>query len=59
MHICVYANNKRIIVKHIGSAHTDDELVTLRNEAERVREGSATHAYGSFELTSGYALFCA
>lgn len=36
--IIQYANNKRIIVKHIGSAHTDDELTVLRNEAERVRE---------------------
>ncbi len=25
-------------MKHIGSAHTDDKLVALRNEAERVRE---------------------
>ncbi len=33
-----YANSKRIVVKHIGSAHTDDELATLRSEAERVRE---------------------
>lgn len=36
--IIQYANNKRIVVKHIGSAHTDDELMALRNEAERVRE---------------------
>lgn len=33
-----YAGNKRIVVKHIGSAHTDDELTLLRSEAERVRE---------------------
>lgn len=33
-----YANNKRIVVKHIGSAHTDDELAVLRGEAERVCE---------------------
>jgi transposase len=36
--IIKYANNKRVIVKHIGSAHTDDELAALRNEAERVCE---------------------
>lgn len=36
--IIQYANNKRIVVKHIGSAHTDDELAALRGEAERVRE---------------------
>lgn len=36
--IIQYANNKRIVVKHIGSAHTDDELMALRNEAEHVRE---------------------
>ena len=36
--IIQYANNKRIVVKHIGSAHTDDELAALRSEAERVRE---------------------
>src|SRR3990167_7045471 len=33
-----YENKKRIIVRHIGSAHTDDELAALRNEAELVRE---------------------
>ena len=33
-----YANNKRVVVKHIGSAHTDDELIALRSEAERVCE---------------------
>src|SRR4026209_1520589 len=36
--IIQYANNKRIVVKHIGSAHTDDELAALRSEAECVRE---------------------
>jgi transposase len=30
------ANNKRVVVKHIGSAHTEDELIALRCEAERV-----------------------
>lgn len=35
--IIQYANNKRIVVKHIGSAHTDDELAALRSEAEHVR----------------------
>lgn len=33
-----YENKKRIIVRHIGSAHTDDELTVLRNEAELIRE---------------------
>ena len=33
-----YANNKRVVLKHIGSAHTDDELAILRCEAERVCE---------------------
>ena len=36
--IIQYANNKRVVVKHIGSAHTDDELAALRSEAERLRE---------------------
>lgn len=36
--IIKYANNRRIVVKHIGSAHTDDELAVLRSEAERVCE---------------------
>lgn len=36
--IIQYANNKRIVVKHIGSAHTDDELTALRSEAEHIRE---------------------
>jgi len=36
--IIQYANNKRIVVKHIGSAHTDNELAVLRSEAERMRE---------------------
>ena len=34
--IIQYAHNKRIVVKHIGSAHTEDELAALRSEAERV-----------------------
>lgn len=33
-----YENNKRIVVRHIGSAHTDDELTVLRREAELIRE---------------------
>jgi hypothetical protein len=28
----------QIVVKHIGSAHTEDELTILRDEAERLRE---------------------
>jgi transposase len=33
-----YAQGKRIIVRHIGSSHTDDELAVLCQEAETVRE---------------------
>ena len=33
-----YENKKRIVVRHIGSAHTDDELTVLRHEAELIRE---------------------
>ena len=38
MQIIRYANNKRIVVKHIGSAHTDDELAALCSEAEQICE---------------------
>jgi transposase len=33
-----YEHGKRIVVKHIGSAHTDDELAVLRQKAGVVRE---------------------
>lgn len=33
-----YEHGKRTIVKHIGSAHTDDELAALYREAELIRE---------------------
>lgn len=33
-----YAHGKRIIVRHIGSSHTDEELSVLYREAEIVRE---------------------
>lgn len=33
-----YAQGKRIIVRHIGSSHTDEELEVLCQEAEVVRE---------------------
>ncbi len=33
-----YAHGKRIVVRHIGSAHTDEELVVLCQEAEMARE---------------------
>lgn len=36
--IIQHANNKRVVVKHIGSAHTDDELAVLRSKAEQVCE---------------------
>lgn len=29
-----YKNGKRIVVRHIGSAHTDEELAVLYREAE-------------------------
>jgi transposase len=34
--IC-YTNGRRIVVKHIGSAHTEEELVMLYHQAEKVR----------------------
>lgn len=33
-----YSNGKRIIVRHIGSSHTDEELAVLCQKAEIVRE---------------------
>lgn len=33
-----YAQGKRIIIRHIGSSHTDEELAVLCQEAEIVRE---------------------
>jgi len=33
-----YANNKRVVVQHVGSAHTEDELTALCSKAERLRE---------------------
>jgi len=36
--IIQYSDNKRIIVKHLGSAHTEEELKALCNKAEAVRE---------------------
>ncbi len=33
-----YAQSKRIIVRHIGSSHTDEELAVLCHEAEIARE---------------------
>lgn len=33
-----YENKKRVVVKHIGSAHNADKLTVLRNEAELIRE---------------------
>jgi hypothetical protein len=33
-----YVHGKRIIVQHIGSAHTEDELTTLYHKAEFVRK---------------------
>jgi len=34
--IC-YTNGRRVVVQHIGSAHTKEELVMLYNQAEQVR----------------------
>ncbi len=36
--IIKYAQGKRIIVRHIGSSHTDEELAVLYREAEAIRE---------------------
>jgi len=33
-----YESGKRIVVKHVGSAHTDDELKILEQKAEELRE---------------------
>jgi hypothetical protein len=33
-----YIKRKCVVVRHIGSANTDDELAVLRQEAEIVRE---------------------
>jgi len=33
-----YENRKRIIVKHVGSAHTEDELTIFQREAKRLQE---------------------
>jgi len=33
-----YEQGKRVVVRHIGSAHTDAELSVLRQEAEHLRE---------------------
>ena len=33
-----YSSSKHIIVKHVGSATTEEEPIILRQEAERVRE---------------------
>ena len=33
-----YAQGKRIIVRHIGSSHTDEELTVLYREAETIKE---------------------
>lgn len=33
-----YTQGKRIILRHIGSSHTDEELAVLCQEAEKVRE---------------------
>ena len=36
--IIKYKNGKRIIIRHIGSAHTDEELSVLIQEAETICE---------------------
>ena len=36
--IIQYADGKRIVVRHLGSARTEDELTALWNKAERERE---------------------
>ena len=36
--IIQYADGKRVAIRHLGSARTDDELTALWNKAKRVRE---------------------
>jgi Transposase DDE domain len=36
--IIQYHSGKRVIVKHVGSGRTDEELIVLHQEAERLRE---------------------
>lgn len=50
--IIQYANNKRMLVKHIGSAYTEDELAALRSEAERVPEQLSPQLSLFFSLES-------
>lgn len=44
-----YENKKRLIVKHIGSAHTEEELAVLQREAKRLQEKLSKQR--SFALT--------
>jgi len=50
-----YAHTKRMVVKHMGSAHTEEELLLLRREAERVREQLSPQLslFSSAESASG------
>ena len=43
-----YENKKRIIVKHVGSAHTENELTALQCEAERLQAELSTQLSLSF-----------
>jgi len=51
-----YENKKRIIVKHIGSAHTEEELTTLRCEAERLQAELSLQRSFSFTDSSARLL---
>ena len=45
-----YAQGKRVIIRHIGSSHTDEELALLCQEAETVRE-QLSHQPSLFSIT--------
>jgi hypothetical protein len=52
-----YAQGKRIIVRHIGSSHTDEELALLYQEAESVRE-RLSHQQSLFSVAENHPNFC-
>lgn len=45
-----YAQGRRVIIRHIGSSHTDEELALLCQEAETVRE-QLSHQPSLFSIT--------
>ena len=38
LQIVRYVKRKRVVIRHIGSANTDDELAVLWQKAETIRE---------------------